>query len=474
MLVMASLTTTLPNSLLVNAQSGTHVVESGEYLLSIANQYGVTVEELRVWNGLSSDLLEVGDVLIVSPADVENIAEVAPNAGTYTVVSGDSLYSIAQRYGVSVGNLMAWNGLSTDWLNVGDTIVVYGDAQATVDYQPETPTTVTPSAPAGYYTVVTGDTLSGIAAAFGVSEYDLMAWNGLSSDWLNAGDVLTVYGYVAPSTEYVPTQTTTVTNATGSYTVVSGDNLSTIALSYGITVDDLMAINGLTSTFLQVGDVLAVPGTTTTDSTSSTTTTESTTQTTTQQDDTETITDEEREAGVKAKYTVVAGDNLWRIANRFNVTVHNLQVWNELDEDQPIQVGDVLVIKQAEYTPTEHTVLENETLESIAAEYATTVERLREWNELDENADPAVGDELFVSDPEPTIHQVENGEILTQIAQRYGVSVEQLREWNELPAASVVVNGKLVVSDPTGVFVAEVTETTEQTTQQETTTESDN
>lgn len=446
----------------VQAQSSVHTVQAGEYLYSIAQAYGVSVEDLRAWNGLSSDMVLVGDQLIVdgtSGAATSDSSATTNTSGTYVVQPGDVLVNIAARYGVTVENLVAWNGLSSDWLTVGDTLVVYGDASASSSL-PTSTWTPTTSTSTGYYTVQAGDTLSGIAAAFGVTTSDLYAWNGLSSDWLWVGDVLAVGGY--SSGAYTTTNTTSTassqTYATGTYTVQAGDTLQDIALAYGITVEDLMAINGLSSTWLMVGDTLAVPvtsSTTTTDTTApsveeTTTSTDSqTTESADNSDDPLAITDSERESGVKAKHEVQEGDNLYRIANRYGVTVYNLKLWNNIGDDNTITVGDILLIKGSVYEARKHKVTTEDTLETLAETYATTVDFLTEWNDLTDGT-LTPDQEIFVSDPEPSLHQVQTGETLEEIASMYQVSVEDIRLWNELPANTSLVNGTLVVSNPAG------------------------
>lgn len=458
--LLTGLSLVLPQA---QAQS-VHTVQSGEYLYSIANAYGVTVEQLRAWNGLVSDMVFVGDQLIVNGSSAgTTTTTTSSTAGTYTVQPGDVLVNIAARYGVTVENLVAWNGLSSDWLNVGDVLVVYGDATASSSLPT---TTTTSSSSTGYYTVQAGDTLSGIAAAFGVTESDLWAWNGLSSDWLMVGDVLAVGGYGSGAYISNTTTATTTTYATGTYTVQAGDTLQNIALAYGMTLDDLMAINGLTSTFIFVGDVLAVADTsattTTTDTSTETTTTDATT-------DPLAITDAEKEAGVKAKHQVVEGDNLYRIANQYGVTVYNLKLWNEISEDNMIQVGDILMIKGSVYEPRQHTVVDGDTVDTLATTYGTTADFIRQWNKLTEDS-LTTGSKVYVSDPEVTLHTVVVGETLEQIAEAYQVTVEDIRLWNELPDSVSLVNGTLVVSNPAGQEVKVTPETTETTSSSEATT----
>lgn len=112
----------------------THVVARGEYLLTIARQYGVTVQQLREWNeGVDGDRLFAGRRLNVSGAGAAaptsastrraRAAAAAPAAPrTYTVRSGDNLTRIAQRSGVSVRDLQLWNGITDGGIRPGQTL----------------------------------------------------------------------------------------------------------------------------------------------------------------------------------------------------------------------------------------------------------------------------------------------------------------------------------------------------------------
>ena len=435
----------------VQARSTTHTVERGEILLSIANQYGVTVEELRVWNGLVTDMIFVGDVLVVDGTAVSATTSAvggsssASAAGAHTVGPGDTLSGIAARYGVSVDQLRAWNGLTSDWLFVGNVLAVNANSTAVTNVT--TPYYVPTTSTSGYHTVSPGETLETIANAYGVSVYDLYAWNGLGSDWLFVGDVLSVNGYASGAYSSNVSYYTPTVNPKGNYTVVSGDNLHDLAIRYGTTVNEIMAINGLYSTYLNVGDVLEIPGAGQAGSETRLGTTDGEKTTETDKEEAEKEEKKDLPEGVKAIHKVVEGDNLFRIANRYNVTVFNLRNWNNLAEDATIQVGDELDIREAAYEPKKHKVIEGETLVSIAETYETTTDLLREWNELT-NDEVEVGKEIIVSNPKPLLHDVQTGETIISLATKYGVSEADLREWNELPANAIVLNGKILVSNP--------------------------
>ncbi len=89
----------------------THTVAPGDTLFSIARRYGTTVEELMRLNGLESFLIQVGQVLRLPSGD--RVHRVAP---------GDTLFSIARRYGTTVEELMRLNGLTSPDLKAGQAL----------------------------------------------------------------------------------------------------------------------------------------------------------------------------------------------------------------------------------------------------------------------------------------------------------------------------------------------------------------
>jgi membrane-bound lytic murein transglycosylase D len=109
----------------------THRVRSGEYLGLIARKYGVRVSQIKQWNGLRSNNLKVGQKLTIYPRGSSGSASASTSqtattnsssaqAKTYTVRSGDSLWSISNKFpGVSVQNIKDWNGISGSILKPG-------------------------------------------------------------------------------------------------------------------------------------------------------------------------------------------------------------------------------------------------------------------------------------------------------------------------------------------------------------------
>ena len=117
------------------------------------------------------------------------------------------------------------------------------------------------------HTVLEGETLSGIAAANGISTESLAAYNGMSADaWVISGTTISV----PAATEVGTTSSTTATTSAGSHTVIEGETLSGIAAANGITTEALASANGMAADAWAItGTTLQIPSAGTTSTTSS-------------------------------------------------------------------------------------------------------------------------------------------------------------------------------------------------------------
>ena len=206
--------------------SNYYVVKKGDSLWSIAREYGLSVAELKALNNLSSNTLHIGDTLLVSSVNStdDNISD-----EYYTVKSGDTLWGIARKYNMSVNDLKSLNNLSSNNLSIGQKLIVS-------------------KASSNDYTVVAGDTLWGIARKFNVSVDDLKSLNNLTSNSLSIGMVLKIPPYSNKKNE-----------ETNVYVVKSGDSLWSIARKFNSTVDEIKRLNSLQSNILSIGQRLVVP-----------------------------------------------------------------------------------------------------------------------------------------------------------------------------------------------------------------------
>ncbi len=177
---------------------------------------------MRLLNNLTSDLLSIGQILKIPSSDVIPLPD-----NIYVVKTGDTLYSIARELGISVSELKALNNLDSDILSVGQELIIPGKGEVL-----ET-----------RYIVQAGDTLYNIASRYGVSVNDILALNNLSSALLTIGQVLKI-----PS----------IDDDEITYTVQPGDTLYGIARKFNTTVDSILVKNNLNSALLSIGQVLKI------------------------------------------------------------------------------------------------------------------------------------------------------------------------------------------------------------------------
>ena len=172
------------------APSANHYrIRSGDTLSVIAERFGVSVSDLRKWNGMRSSRITAGKYLIVRPPSVTaasnrpaGVRAPAPgpaggSASHYLVRRGDNLDSIAKRHGTTVRALMSWNNLRNTRIYPNQRLVVRGSAAATGTQN---------------YRIRSGDTLTVIAKRFNVTVAELKRWNGLRSSTIHAGKTLVI------------------------------------------------------------------------------------------------------------------------------------------------------------------------------------------------------------------------------------------------------------------------------------------
>ena len=264
------------------SNSDIYVVKKGDSLWSIAKKYGISVEELKSLNDLTSNMLSVGQVLKIS-------GDPSTNNDIYIVKRGDSLYSIASRYGISVDVLKNYNNLTSNNLSVGQQLFIPTGQDASdligTDYDT--------------YIVQPGDTLFSIANRYNTSVNNIRDINNLVSDTLVIGQQL----LVPTNEEIIDTSITNFTN----YRVLAGDTLYSIAARNGVTVDELKSINNLISNNLSVGQVLRIPV---------------------------------RETTI---YTVKRGDTLYSIAREYNTSIDEIMRKNNLTSNL-LSIGQQIVL----------------------------------------------------------------------------------------------------------------------------------
>ncbi len=210
----------------------------------------------------------VGSAL--TPAFLPESAPPVTPVTTYTVKGGDNLWTLAKKNNVSVRELASANDLAADsGLRVGQVLVIPGAVR------PASPTAAPAVDPAKVitYTIQPGDTLAKIARGQGTTVAKIKAFNNLTSDFVRAGDRLSIpesdateVGERSPSTATTASATTSPTAAKPAkgafqHVVAAGESLTLIAQKYGVKIGDIALANNIRNpALIRPGQSLTIPG----------------------------------------------------------------------------------------------------------------------------------------------------------------------------------------------------------------------
>ena len=183
---------------------------------------------------------------------------------THRIEAGDTVTSIAGRYGLSVAEVLRVNNLHSDSLIFPGGELRLSAAAPSVS-SPSAPAAVPSTPAAATYTVAAGDTLSGIAAAHGLGLDSVLAANALTlTSVIRPGQEISLSG-AASSTPASAAPALTAPAPAASHTVKAGDTLTGIAARHNVGLAELMSANGMDgSSVLYPGDVIALAGSVTT------------------------------------------------------------------------------------------------------------------------------------------------------------------------------------------------------------------
>lgn len=163
----------------VNSNSVYYTVKSGDTLYSIARKYNISVDKLKELNGLKDNLISIGQNLLVSESNVSNVMP-TENKLYYTVVKGDSLWSIAKKFDTTVDKLKKLNNLNSNLLQIGQKLIVGENTSSNSDTN------------LIKYTVVKGDTLYSISRKFNTTVSEISSLNNLKTNVLQIGQELLI------------------------------------------------------------------------------------------------------------------------------------------------------------------------------------------------------------------------------------------------------------------------------------------
>jgi peptidoglycan DL-endopeptidase LytF len=319
----------------------------------------------------------------------------SPVPDKHTVAPGETLFSIARRYGLSTLALAQLNGIvNPEVIRVGQVLVLKaGIAPAPAATPP--PATATPAptatppppppADASSHKISIGETLFSIARQYGLPVASIVQTNNISNpDLIWPDQVVSLPNRSSVAGSPPPPAPTPVAASTPrptpapavavTHRVAVGETISDIAAKYRVSVTDIAAANNLTNPDLVVIDqVLKLPSGAASAAAPAVASVPTP------------MPARQHEVGV--------GDTLWDIAVKYGLTVAKLQEANKLSADQPIIIGQILIIPgSAPAAPSfrEYVVLEGDFLAGIAAQFGVSIDAMLAANEL---SDPGL---LFV------------------------------------------------------------------------------
>ncbi|MCH7828039.1 MAG: LysM peptidoglycan-binding domain-containing protein, partial [Bacteroidetes bacterium] len=315
---------------------------------------------------------------------------------------GESLSTIAEKFGVRARDLKRWNGLRSSRIYVGKRLRIYGFDRNYVrkSVRKKTPTKkIMPKGTYTLYKVKKGDTVGELSEKFNVSVRDIKSWNNLRTSRIVAGKNLKIYTN-KKVVEAKKAKTTKTKKQEPNdknviyYTVHEGDAISIIAEKFAVSISDIKKWNGLRSNKIRYGKKLKIV-----------------------------LTPEEKVTKVNKDKTkkenpkegiyvlVKSGDTISQIAEKYNVSSKEIRTWNNLKGNKIVAGKKLNIIPRPKPLIKElkdstkavkinngkkiHIVSNGESLWTIARQFNTSIKKLKEINSLSSNK-LIIGQELIV------------------------------------------------------------------------------
>nr|BBV22514.1 putative N-acetylglucosaminidase [Tetragenococcus halophilus] len=367
-----------------NSNSSTYTVQAGDSVWLIADQNGITMNQLRDWNNIQNDFVYPGQELTVSKDGSSNGSNNSNGTGnsdnnsnssnngssTYTVKAGDSVWLIADQNGITMNQLRDWNNIQNNFVYPGQELTVSNGSNSNNSNSNSSSNSNNSSG--GSYTVKAGDSVWLIADQNGITMNQLRDWNNIQNDFVYPGQKLTVSKGSSSNNSNNNSSSSSHNSSGGSYTVQAGDSVWLIADQNGITMNQLRDWNNIQNDFVYPGQELTVSNGSSSNNSNSNSSSSS-----------------HNSSG--GSYTVKAGDSVWLIADQNGITMNQLRDWNNVQNDF-VYPGQKLTVSNGSSSfnssnnsgssNTQHKVKSGDSLWMISQEYDISVSRLKSINNL--------------------------------------------------------------------------------------------
>ncbi len=371
-----------------------HILKKGDNLSEISDQFGVSISDLKRWNRIKGKKLPYGknlkifvservaktiikkDSTAASKDPLNDLPKESTSVATldqpkpaktfktekvvtfkdvtkiYKVKSGDNLGAIADKNNVSVAEIKKWNHLKSDNIAQGKSLKIITNEKVTTIVKKE------------------------------------IKGNAIAKNETEPKEIKNNKADLAKNKDRKEDKTEIAAAKSDTYTVVSGDNLTTIAKKHKIAVDDLKEWNNITDNNVKFGTQLIV----------------SKPKTTKQSNEND------------IEYVVAKGDNMSTIAKKHNTTIDKIKEWNNL-EDSNVIIGSKLIVGKEDSTK----AYSKNNKENLAV-----------------NSKKAKKEKLY---------QVKRGDSLFSISQKFpGVTIADIKKWNNIKDESIHPGMKLKIN----------------------------
>lgn len=333
-----------------------YTVQSGDSVWKISNDHGITMAQLIEWNNIKNNFVYPGQQLIVSNGGSSNTGANTGNtsgsnssnssssntaSGTkYTVKAGDSVWSVSNKYGITMAQLIQWNNIQNNFIypgqqltvsNSGSTNSTSSNTGSSANTNNSSSANTGSSSSQGTYTVKAGESVWSVANKNGITMNQLIEWNNIKNNFIYPGQQLIVKGgnsvntntgsttsAAKPNTPNTSATTSTSSSGNTMYTVKAGESVWSVANKHHITMDQLIEWNNIKNNFIYPGQQVIVK--------------KGSSQTTNQQ----------APAGSKT-YTVKSGESVWGVADSHGITMAQLIEWNNI-KNNFIYPGQTLIV----------------------------------------------------------------------------------------------------------------------------------